>query len=116
MGKTIRLAIDHEVDMALRPALDVLAAMSAGLAKAELAEQRREVAGFFFADGEFDEANTAALRLRLQRHRRRTRRRAADVVLEQDERAQAVGRGADRGAGAKLVVEYFQRQRARVAG
>ena len=45
MRKAIRFAIDHEIDMALRPAFDVLAAMRAGLAKTELAEQRREVAG-----------------------------------------------------------------------
>src|SRR5437763_1183965 len=98
MRKTIRLAIDHEINMALRPALDVLAAMSAGLAKTELSEQSGKVAGFFFADGEFDEADAAAFRFRLQRHCRSARRRA-NVILEQDERAQPVGCGADRGAG-----------------
>ena len=36
--ETIRLAIDDEFDMALRPALDILTAMRPGLAKAELAE------------------------------------------------------------------------------
>src|SRR5947207_15465642 len=99
MRKSIRLAIDHEVDMPLRPALDVLAAMRAGPAKTKLAEQRREVAGFFFADGEFDEADATAFRFRLQRHCRTARRRRANIIFEPDERAQPVGRGADRGAG-----------------
>src|SRR6185295_14426949 len=57
MRETVRLAIDHEIDMALRPALDILAAMRAGLAKAELAEQGGELFGLLFADGEFDEAD-----------------------------------------------------------
>src|SRR4029079_6225404 len=45
MRKAVRLAVDHEVDMTLRPAFDILAAMRAGLAKTELAEQRREIVG-----------------------------------------------------------------------
>ena len=66
MRKTILLAIDHEFDLALRPPLHILAAVDAGLAKAELVEQHREVARFRIAHGEFDETNTPAARLRLQ--------------------------------------------------
>src|SRR6185436_19359769 len=51
MRKAVRLAIDHEIDVTLRPALDVLAAMRASLAKAELAEQRGKVVCLLFADG-----------------------------------------------------------------
>ena len=40
--------------------------MLAGLAEAELAEQRGELAGLGLVDGEFDEADAAALRLRRQ--------------------------------------------------
>ena len=38
MGKAIGLAIDDQIDVALRPPFDVLAAMGTGFAKAELAE------------------------------------------------------------------------------
>ena len=117
MGKSVRLAIDDEFDMPLRPALDILAAMRAGLAKAELAEQRGQIRGLGFADGEFDEADAAALRFRLQRGRRRHAGRACrQLIFQQDQRTQSVGGGADRGAGTKLIVENFQRQRAGVAG
>src|SRR5205823_1702346 len=94
----------------------VLAAMTAGVAKAELAKQRREFPALVFVDGEFDEADAAAARLRLQRGGRSARRRLAELILEQDQRTQPVSRGANRRAGAKLVVEDFQRQRAFVPG
>src|SRR5438552_4918234 len=66
MGKAVRLAIDDELDIALRPALDVLAAVGAGLAKTELAEQRRQIFRLGLVGRELDEANAAASRLRLQ--------------------------------------------------
>src|ERR1700737_547263 len=90
--------------------------MGAGPAKSELAEQSCEVAGLGLADREFDESNTAALRPRLQPRRRRSGKALRHLILEQNQRTQSVGRGADRGAGAKLVIENFQRQRAGIAG
>ena len=74
MGKAIRFAIDDQLDVALRPARDVLAAMRTGPAKAELLEQRGEVACLGIADGEFDEADAAAARLGLKPRGRRTAR------------------------------------------
>ena len=116
MGKAVRFAIDDQFDIALRPALDILAAMGTGLAKAELAEQRGQLPGFGFIDGEFDEADAAALRFRLQPRRRRADRALGQLVLQQNQRTQPVGRGADRRAGAELIVEYLQRQRAGIPG
>jgi hypothetical protein len=57
MGEAVRFAIDHQFDIALRPALDVLAAMGAGFLETELAEQRGQLPGFGFIDSEFDEAH-----------------------------------------------------------
>ena len=71
VGKAIRLAIDDQLDIALRPSLHVLAAMRTGLAKTELAEQRGQIPGFGFIDSKFDKSDAAALRFRLQPGRRR---------------------------------------------
>src|SRR5438445_5243796 len=62
MGKAVRLAIDDELDITLRPALHVLAAMRTGFAEAELTEQRRQIFGFDLIDGEFYETDAAAFR------------------------------------------------------
>src|SRR6476620_5436575 len=39
-GEAVRFAIDHQFDIALGPAHDVLAAIGVGVSEAELAEQR----------------------------------------------------------------------------
>jgi len=45
MREAVGLAIDHELDLALRPALHRLAAMLAGFAEAELRQQTGKLAG-----------------------------------------------------------------------
>ena len=66
MSKTVRLTIDDEIDLPLRPALNVFAAMRTGLAKAELTKQRGKFACLGVADGEFDKAHATAARPRLK--------------------------------------------------
>src|SRR5258705_5874081 len=97
MGEAVRFAIDHEFNIALRPALHVLAAMGTGLAKAELAEQRGQLSGFGFIEGEFDEADAAALRPWRQPYRWRAVRALRQLILQQDQGTQPVRRGADGG-------------------
>ena len=110
MGKAIRFTVDNQLDITLRPALDFLAAMGTGLAKAKLAKQRGQIPGLGFVDGEFDESDAAAPRSRLQPGRRRAGRTLGrQLILQQDQRTQPVGRGANRRARAELVVEYLQR-------
>ena len=88
--------------------------MLPGLAEPELAEQLGERCSLGLVDGEFDEAHAAAaapLAPALA-----ARPRGGKLVLQQQQRAHAVDRGPRRRAGAKLVVEDFQRQRAGVTG
>src|SRR5205814_5584004 len=95
---------------------DILAPVRPGVAKAKLADQRGEIVCLGFTDGEFDESNAAAFGLGWQARGGGVGRICAKLILEQDQRTQPVGCGADRGASAELVVENFQRQRPRVAG
>src|SRR5689334_21260121 len=112
MGKAVPLAIDHQFDVALRPAFDVLAEMGAGLAEAELAEQGGQILGLCLIDGEFDKTDAAGLRSRLQHLIAGWA--WAQPVFQQNERSQSVGRRTHRRTGPKLVIEYFQGQRTAV--
>jgi hypothetical protein len=57
VGEAVGLGVDDQVDRSLRPAVDRLRAMAAGLAETEPAQENAKVLGGGFVDGEFDEAD-----------------------------------------------------------
>src|SRR5689334_12432775 len=104
MRKAVRIGVDDELDLSLRPALHGLAAMLAGLAEAELAEHLGERGSLVFVDGELQKADPAALRTRHQTLSAGGRKFRRELILQQDQRTHAVGRGAGRRACAELVI------------
>src|SRR5437868_11424240 len=110
--KSCLLVVYNEIDRALRPVLDLLAAMFARQHETELRQQVRQFAAARLVNGKFD--NSHAERAGAGWEFRG--RRPSPIVPQQRERAVAVDGDAARKAGTELVVEYFERQRPAIAG
>ena len=121
--EAVLVAVEDEIDPALRPARDRLRLVLADLAESQSGEQLRQFRRRAVVRREFKELDTEASRARRDLRRGQSlsgfaerARAAAHLVHEIDERALAIDRDAARRARAKLVVEDFERQQTAVAG
>ena len=106
-GDDLRVAgavVEHHPHAVLLPQLHRLGAVRAGVREAHRAQQRLGVRGGVGVDAELDEREPVELRGR------------GELVLEHDQRAHGVDRGARRVGRAEDVVEDLEAQRAVVAG
>src|SRR3984893_4696583 len=112
MGKTLFLAVDNDVYIALAPAGYRLGLVHAGFRKAEALQDRFERGRGGFIDGEFDEFHAAADRSGRQGRQARDFLAGlpAQLVQQMDQRALPIDRDATRRAGAELIVEDLERQ------
>ena len=99
VGEALLLHVEHEVDLALRVAFDVLGEMAAGVGEAHRAKQGGELFGIGLVDGELEEGGAFEGRLRGQGEA------AAGGAGHGDERALAVGGDAAGRGHAEAVVE-----------
>ena len=121
VGEALALAVDDEVDLALRIEIDVLRAVPPSALESEALEQRGQFARRRVARRKLDEFGPLDHRRRRKRRQIGERRVAARGALRRQrfaggaQRAHAVDRDRGGRGAAKLVVEDFERQRAAIA-
>ena len=111
MGEALLLAVDHQVDVALRPARHRLGAVLPRPPEAQPGQQGLESRRVLVVGREFDEAHALGMGAR-----RQAEFAGAELVHHEAQRAMSVDRHAVRRAAAELVVEDLERQRVVVAG